>query len=696
VPPARLTVRDTTPSNPSSKIIQILLAGIESNAKVEYTINGGAEWKTITSPYILTEITTPNKYTVMARQTDRAGNVSPNSDPIEFTISVCNLIAVSCDAPNGAYKLNDTLTFKLIFNSKVYSPNSGGAKITIGGLAGSTGGDIPVNFPALAKANADFSLTYTWTVPEGLIWDPLQIKSIDISGVKANDNDSTPEYTDSVRTSYNSSRTGIKVLSVRPSITAINGSAITANNIVLASANTTVTLTFSQKVWPEKGLITIKPAAGWHIPPVLSNDDYSKVYNAATTSAYKSYLNDNYTKTTHGLLKNSNQYTGTPDTATKYVLKFNLNLSDASGTVNNIRNALNSAKYLWQEIESVSATQVSGAGGTTITLILDKLPDGRNWKIEIEEGAFRDEAGNTFAGWGALPAYTFWSEKTAEPVIRVNRISNNSATVNPTTNTVSGTMGTNTEITSRVNVQYRIDCETPGASITYGTNTSKVATIDSTMKSASTYKADSNSGNHNSNLADATAAELSSTTFINPITPYTANTILTIGDTSLYTARKDYIAARATSSLLTQSSTGYEGAFKTLIVYRYNSNTDAGNGNGVNVRNQLNDGGWLKFEATDTRNGAVTTAGFPMNYNDRTGKGSKYAYRNATSNTTYPCDWIWISWEIVCDFWQVGMRLNSNTPNSAFTEDAWEPFGDEWYTHIYRKYGNWGLKAGGQ
>jgi hypothetical protein len=689
VPPARLSVRDTSPSNLSSKTIQIETANIESNAKVEYTINGGAEWKTITSPYTIPVITTPNKYTVLARQTDHAGNVSPNSTPLEFTISVCNLIAVSCDNPDGAYKLGDTLAFKLVFGGKVYSPSSGGAKITVGGPAGSTGGDVTINFPALAKANADFSLAYTWTIPANLIWDPLQIKSIDISGVKVNENDSTPVYTDSVRTDYNARRTGVKVLSVRPSITLINDLAITANNIVLASANTTVKLTFSQKVWPEKGLITIKPAANWHIPPVLSNDDYSKVYNAAATSAYKSYLSDNYIKTTHGLLKNgSNQYTGTPDTATKYVLKFEHNLSDTTGTVNNIRTALNSAKYLWQEIESVSASQVSGAGGTAITLTLDKLPDGRQWKIEIEEGAFRDEAGNTFAGWGASPAYTFWSEKTAEPVIRVNRISNNNSTVNPTTNTVSGTLGTSNEVTSRVNVQYRIDCETPGASITYGTNTSKIATITSALTDANIYKANSNDGGQNSTLADATAAELANTTFINPTTAYTADSKLTIGDNSLYTARKDYIAAKATRNLLTASSTGYEGAFKTIIVYRYLSD----NGN---IGNQMNTG-WLKFEATDTRNGAVTTAGFPMNYNDRTGKGSKYAFRNAASNTTYTCDWIWISWEIVCDFWQVGMRLNSNTPNSAFTEDAWKPFDDEWYTHIFRKYGNWGLKVGGE
>jgi hypothetical protein len=670
IPPARLSVQDASPSSLSSKTIQIVTSNIESNAKTEYTINGGAEWLPVSSPYTLPVITAANKYTVLARQTDRAGNVSPNSVPLEFTISVCNLIALSCGNPDGAYKSGDTLIFKLIFSSKVYNPVSGGVKITLGGATGSTGADITLNFPLLAKANADFSLTASWTVPANLIWDPLQIKLVDISGIKSNDNDSTPDYTDSVRTSYNASRTGIKVLSVRPAITAINGLAINANNIVLAASNNTVTLTFSQKVWPEKGIITVKPAADWHIPPVLSNDDFSKAYNAAVSN--KSSLTDNYIKTTQGLKLESGNYV--PDTDTKYVLKFNLNLSDTAGTVNEIRTALNSAEYLWQKIETINTAEVSGAGTANITLTLDKLSNGRQWKIEIEEGAFRDEAGNTFAGWNDASSYAFWSNKTAEPVIRVNRISNNRA--------ASASAGT-----YQTGVEYRIDCETPGAAIQFGdtrNNTNKVSTVPSVTTAGPPYIANSNDGSQNSNISDASYSDLTGIV----LTAYTANSIQKIDDGKNNTARKDYIAATAIKSgtpSLTISGRAYEGAFKTLVVYR-------------RIENQINGGSgkFLKIEGTNLRNGAVTIAGFPLNMNDMSGNSSKFAYRNGSSASD---DWIWITWEIVSEFWQVSpLSLTSVQPGALFNygdnDNSWQTFSANYQVHNYRKYGNWGMQIG--
>jgi hypothetical protein len=682
VPPAALSVTDTTPSNPSSKTIQIQTAAIETyaNTKVEYSVNGGAEWTVITSPYTLPVITAANKYTVLARQTDRAGNVSPNSAPLEFTISVCDLIAVTCNNPDNAYPKDSVLTFKLVFSGKVYNPTSStNTSITIGGGGGSTGTDVTINFPVLLKASADFSMSVTWTVPDGKIWAPVQIKAINISGVRVENNDSTPGgNTASVIAAYN--RPNLKVLSVLPTITQINGTSVAPTiptNIVLAAANTTVTLTFSQAVWPEKGMITVKPAANWHIPPVLSNDDYSKVYNAATTSTYKTYLDDNYVKTTHGLKQSGANYV--PDTDTKYVLKFEHNLSDVSGAVNNVRTALTSAKYLWQEIESVSTTQVTGGGGTAITLTLDALPNGRQWKIEIDAGAFRDEAGNTFAGWGTTPVYTFWSYKTAEPVIRVNRVSNNRAT-----SASAGTLQTG--------VQYRIDCETPGVNIQFGdtrSNTNansptKVSPVAVTTTPGAPYVANSNDGSQNSANTDATSTDLTGIT----LAAYTANSTQTIDDNSYTTARKDYIAAtaqRSSAPNLTVSERAYEGAFKTVVVYR-----------GVQAQLTGGSGRYLKIEGTNLRNGAVTIAGFPLNMNDMSGNNSKFAYRNGSAASD---DWIWITWEIVSEFWQVSpLSLTSNQPGALFNygdgDNSWQPFHANYLVHNYRKYGNWGMQIG--
>jgi len=190
----------------------------------------------------------------------------------------------------------------------------------------------------------------------------------------------------------------------------------------------------------------------------------------------------------------------------------------------------------------------------------------------------------------------------------VNRVSNNSWNTAPLTETA-----------------YRIDCETPGAAITYSTFNASVDTVSS---ATSGFGANSEpTSPYNSNNADITTSQLT-TMAANTNYSITGTNYLKIGDSDLYTARKDYIAAKAIKSsgtpTLNTSGTAYEGAFKTVIVYR-NPPNDSGT---------LGTDRFVKIEATNLRNGAVTISGFPMSYNDMTGKGSKNLYRNpdATSD----------------------------------------------------------------
>ncbi|MDR0457084.1 MAG: hypothetical protein LBH20_10430 [Treponema sp.] len=672
--PAALNVSYTV-NNPSSKTIQIATAAIESDAKrVEYT-KDGLNWITITSPYWFV-IDDPGHYTVAARQIDRAGNISSDGDKLEFDIGSCNLIAITCDKPDGSYKQGDILTFKLLFSGKV--TNAAGTSITIQGTgatnsATNQGAAVNItNFTIISSPASANELTGTYTVGSGKIWRPVTVSAINLAGAKGEDGTMPGGDLPNVMKSYNDSRTGLNVLSIAPSVTAVYGAA--PGNQNLAAANNTITIKFDQKVLPENGIITVRPADNWYIPPVLSNEEYAKISNAlATSTTNMGYINNNYTETTHGLKISETYYV--PDTVTKYVLNFGNNLSDTTtGAVNNARTALNAAKYLWQEVESVDTSQVTGSGTDTITLtLLDKLPNGRNWKVVVAAGAFCDEAGNPSVAFNGN-TYNVWSIPTADPVIRVNRVSNNHVTVNPTSNTVTGTKGTTNEVTSRVNVEYRIDCVTPGAAISYGERYQGQSTVSTATTG---FGASSTDGPQNSAIADALITDLTGMT---ATTGYTLGTILTIGDTDLYTARKDYIAATANLASLgggSGSGRAYEGAFKTVIVYR---SPPVGGGKP-----------YIKLEATNTQNGAVTISGFPMDYNDMSGKSSKYAYHH-TTNTN---DWIWISWEIVSNFWHVGMVMVRDTPNSAFTEpeDPWQPWTGDHYAHNFRKYGNWGLRT---
>jgi len=641
------------------------------------------------------------------------------------------LTGLSCINPNGAYSgispKSDTLTFQLTFNEAVYT-NGAVTMVITDGANGNTGfgGNQTINFTQIPnQASATFSLTATWNVSQNVILDPLTVSSIDITNVRSVSNESINTSNlatlistfNTSRGTYSATTPYLKVISRRPDITGMISTTSTANDQVLAPsgspAQSVLTLTFNQTVWPESGTITVKPYGDWYIPPVLTNDDFNNnVINklAGTTNATRdtNRLKAAYQRTTHGLVSGS----GAPDTSTKYVLDFNTGISGTGTVVAALRTAFNNAEYQWQKIEvRLNSDQIRGAnntaltatkGDTTIQIRLDRLLDGRQWKIEIPEGAFRDEAGNTFAGWITSSDHRFWSQTVATPVIRVNRVSNNMYNTEPATTdntartfdfsdnnaTVTTTLGTASEQISRYNVEYRIDCETPGSVITRGTLAKSSSAVNTTT-TAGNYRPDSSTSSlANSNHADATSGDL---TGITATTAYTAGTILTIGNTSadstynrLYTARKDYIAATATkaaaatpvsASALTTSARGYEGAFKTIIVYR---NVSAG-------------AGYVKYEGTNVYGGATTIPGFPLSNNDMSGKTSKHAYHN-NPNGSNGNDWVWISWEIVSDFWHVGLSVNTTAPNSMGGA-SWHLTNDH-QTHSYRKYGNWGLRIG--
>jgi hypothetical protein len=745
IPPAALNVARQSGntfviSNPNA--IEPLMTGtnILTNRRVQNTTNGGTDWSTGTmaDPWQIT-VSGNQRFMIQARQIDRAGNISPDGNTeIHDLSATCDLVTIICDEPNRTYKQNDVLRFKLSFTSPVYSTNSGTTNSTPtlvlwGGTATGATGNINLNAPSITAANATDIIEYTWTVPAGRIMNRVQITAVNnldrltssrTGGTPANK--LTSERVDNSRDDF-LKRPGMAVLStpITASITGVPAAGLGPVTVGTAQKSQ-LTLTFNRAVAAEAGKITIRPAAGWHIPPVLSNDDYVRVLNALPTTAQQNRLNSFYKKTTHGLLKNtSGQYTGTPDASTKYVLNFAEDISGTSTNVNDLRILFEAAKYLWQEVEVVSTDQVKFSGTTTIpgklagysgnivTVTLDRLPDGRTWKVEMDAGTFLDVAGNTFDGWSTTTTNTFWSAKTAEPVIRVNRISTNSPTTTPTT------------------VQYRIDCETPGATISYRTdetrfaapptnNPTRMTTAGGTLNSAvrddnviygprSDPYSDFN--NDYSQIRDASADNLA--TLING-TLQSYNTIGTIpsgaNPVPLYTARKDYIGALATHTALAQSSPGYEGAFKTVIIYRkpVDRYPDLPGG-GNDVDTALGTSQYIKIEAVDQRNGAVKTAGFPMSFNDMTGGGSMHVYRVPEGNRqlTGIDDWVWISWEMVTEFWHTALAVNrpepnlpvkTNVNNTGITEnyDAWMRFSGDWFNHNYRRYGNWGLRVSAQ
>jgi len=233
-----------------------------------------------------------------------------------------------------------------------------------------------------------------------------------------------------------------------------------------------------------------------------------------------------YKKMTHGL-KTGLGYTGAyssqagntapspsqansmiPDTATKWVLAYNYEIhSTSQSEVTNIRSALTRVGFRRQDIAVTSTANVAVSGNTVTITLSEPLLPGLQWGLFYPAGTFTDLAGNSAPATGpdlsesanilSDSTYWFWSRGVQKPVIRVDRKSYDArnpsngaiATVpiynpaesntrqNPPTNDANAINGT---IGSYNTVAYRIESETPGARIYYGTQTGAANTGSAT------------------------------------------------------------------------------------------------------------------------------------------------------------------------------------------------------------------------
>jgi len=324
-----------------------------------------------------------------------------------------------------------------------------------------------------------------------------------------------------------------------------------------------------------------------------------------------------YQKTTHGIVLKGGKWV--PDTATKYVLEYNLDPKDttANSTVSKIRAVMKTVKYGTQSIDVISSYVVP-SGNSIIVTFPTPLVKGRQWDVSIPAGAFRDVAGNKTAAI----SYSFWSNGVEAPVIRVNRNSYGEipSTGVPASPAIDATTG---------KVFVRIDCETPGAVINYQIKEMGHKDILSPASNLETAV-----------VPDANAADITAMTdqgtYSAPFSVGTRFTITPVAPATAATpwAEKFYIGATATKTFHTEVSgptVGYEAAYKTLIVHY---NPDHNNVNHV-------------IQGSTVKGGIPTVSGFPLRDADSDRRYSKYCYKDGTT-------YYWLSWEIVGEFYTQG------------------------------------------
>jgi len=452
-----------------------------------------------------------------------------------------------------------------------------------------------------------------------------------------------------------------------------------------------------------------------------------------------------YVRTTHGLVPGAG-YTGSyagnatangpepagaymvPDTSTKWVLAYPYSISNADNVqystpanaanttmttpstdvVTNIRAALVAAKFRWQEIDVIS-TNVTINGNSVQIIMTEPLLRGLEWELSYPAGTFTDLAGNT-AGALAAGTYTFWSPGVQKPVIRVDRKSYDARTSvwqRPTT----GNASTNFDYADPANngwsianfnsVAYRIETETPEATIYYGTlgrdaaqnSTSATATgagpfyaitgdyygavarVNQGVTGYTTSNWDhaqatngqwvrpnlirrgqgTNAAGYTVNGVTRTFqgayrglrsynADAQLSNFTGQATTGNANSYFK--STMTFTAReagKAYVfadARKTNGGTAYTSNLGYEGVFRTVIVLAYDNN-------GTNSK--------ILVEGSNIKNGMPSISGFPVQDAAESGdsrfvKMFYYDGTSTTGGTTY-YQFYWVSTEIVSEWY---------------------------------------------
>lgn len=625
-----------------NEIVTLTIENIESGAKVYYSSDGGltyTEYDEEAKPTFST-----GNYIFVAKQEDKAGNVSNVSSSVEVEIDVDFPVVeeFKINKTKGNYKEGEIIPIKLTFASEV-KVNENDIILTLSDEDGNNEVQIPAEI-----SNSTRNVTFNYVVKEGDYFEGIKIKEVAISEDFTDIYGNKPE-SGTIETAIidnpNSKKTDIVLDGKKPEIT---GKTL---------SNNTITLTFSENVFKESGDIILRRTEGWYIPPVLTEEEFEAIYgelNGKTEYQEKLILKDAdgvivthsktgqplgpYKKITHGLLEGSN----VPDTKTKYVLDFNLDINSGSCSVDGytfdvaeIREAFEAANY-HQQVLDVTSKDVVITDNVVEINFQEELQDGIEWELIIDETAFRDETGNSFVALES-DKRVFWSANVANPVIRVDRYSHGWGAEEPKSDGSlqiienygdnSDSVNTGATLSPTGYARVRIDCQTPGASIYYGvmgnetrqqdTNATEIYTLD----------------NYDT-ITDMTFDEISAITLGTEYTKF-----IIVGDGNLYTSRRDYVKAIATKGTI-ESQPAYEGVFKTVVIHKETG--------GKNI---------ITIEGSTSAGGMPIISGYPLLDATVDKRYGKNAY-NAGNKTI----WVWHSYEMVSNFTEMG-KVNNYTQN---------------------------------
>jgi hypothetical protein len=635
---------------------------------MEYSFDNGDNWltapNTANKAFQLTK--TPGIYTITARQKDKAGNYSTkNLNTIIFNWDPGNIISrVSSDNANGTYTHTtgrNEIIITVYFRKPVcFAPSSvqgsGNANIRINVKRGGVDYiDVPAN-PAINRDGNTLynSLTFKYTVVDGDTTDGanLDIISDNIAGTVAHDSNTTTRVRLSdpnILTLPAGSPKLDKQLKVETGQLSQTGTltfktySSSDNDTSNAESNdkfhgirsddgsywTTLLIPFNHAINKGTGKITITQSSdGYRLPAVITEAQYNRLRNVDDINIY-------YVKGTNGADSN-----GASDTTTKYVLQYKYD-PNSTVTSNNaqftgntpIPSAFFTAFRNAEAINvNVNAQAVSVDDKTLkIRLTGSSAPQvpGTTYIVEWEAGIVTDNLGNSISKASSTitadnPTNTSKSATlagVAKPFIRIKK-TQDTITVNNNPSMTQPRLVAAQPFLANA----RIDCRTPGSTITYTAEqyrTSLTGVINSSANSNNNWAPSgtaipnntNNTNNNNTNMLGTRPGNATANTY----SETTAAKQITLGENASGTVDIDNVQgyqwwARARAGVGTTYSTETEEvANRTVITYQLRNATAAITGTGNRSILTSGDQIWIRGGNAIS---SSSIPGFPLTWDD--------------------------------------------------------------------------------
>ena len=589
--------------------------------KIEYSIvTTDASW--VIAPNITNtafSLSQHGQYKIIACQTDKAGNPSNKSDPITFNWNPGNLVnRISSQTANGTYthvNERNQITITVYLRNNI-SVTSGSITLNVkrGGTNGTGGTDLSLTTGASSNVS---SLNFTYTVENG-DYIPgktkLNVNAVSITATDGSSGGNGVDVTGIIKLPTPSFDAN-KEFFIETGDLSHSAPVFIENNQGGTDWNdknstnyhgirdddgsywTTLQITFNRTIYKGSGDIVIQQIAGsgttaYRLPTVLTEAQYNRFKSVPGIETY-------YIKGTNGF----NNSTGSSDTSTKYILDYKYNPNSAITTAaftGDVTLATADSTFIeaFRNAEKISipvnsqAVTITGTGASStlkIRLSGSNAPQvpGAAYIVTLPEGLVNDELGNSSAA--SSPNVTL--RGVAKPFVRIKKTQDVISTQPADVNTPRLTAAQPFESYARM------DCRTPGSTITYNAVpwTSSVAASNMSAN-VNTNPSDINEGAGRPNNATGSTYD---------------NGQITLGGNTQYQGYQWWVRAEATTTAVSSNTSveTEEKAYRTVITLQLNNIRGDSNGDNLSNGNQI----WIRGGDAI---GSSSVPGFPFTWED--------------------------------------------------------------------------------